>query len=276
MAPIGQEPKHSTAVHHGSDGSVNGTMNDAENGTVFHHPQYPTSDQQQQGYKGTGGGVSRFITPGGNPVDTSNPAFPIYHRRFGNPSPLGLLGFGATTFILSMYNVRTRNITHPNVVLGMALGYGGLVQLIAGIQEWACGNTFAATAFSSYGGFWLSYGTLYIPFFEVSGESLPLTWSIAGNADDDSRLWKQRRIRQRGRYLPRRLGHRHPALLHRYPQILHRSLIPLLLPGRHLLAALRRRARILCQLHQGRRRVRYSHGGHCGVHRPGGSVDQGH
>jgi len=168
MAPIGQEPKHSTAVHHGSDGSVNGTMNDAENGTVFHHPQYPTSDQQQQGYKGTGGGVSRFITPGGNPVDTSNPAFPIYHRRFGNPSPLGLLGFGATTFILSMYNVRTRNITHPNVVLGMALGYGGLVQLIAGIQEWACGNTFAATAFSSYGGFWLSYGTLYIPFFEVS------------------------------------------------------------------------------------------------------------
>lgn len=81
MAPIGQEPKHSTAVRHGSDGSVNGTMNDAENGTVFHHPQYPTSDQQQQGYKGTGGGVSRFITPGGNPVDTSNPAFPIYHRR---------------------------------------------------------------------------------------------------------------------------------------------------------------------------------------------------
>ena len=51
--------------------------------------------------------------------------------------------FAATTFVLSMYNVQTRGITHPNVVLGMALGYGGLVQLIAGIEEWACGNTFA-------------------------------------------------------------------------------------------------------------------------------------
>jgi len=55
----------------------------------------------------------------------------------------------------------------PNVVLGMALGYGGLVQLIAGIEEFVCGNTFAATAFSSYGGFWFSFGTLYIPQFGV-------------------------------------------------------------------------------------------------------------
>jgi succinate-acetate transporter protein len=52
----------------------------------------------------------------------------------------------------------------------MALGYGGLVQLIAGIEEWACGNTFGATAFASYGGFWLSFATLYIPQFEVTGE----------------------------------------------------------------------------------------------------------
>lgn len=39
-----------------------------------------------------------------------------------------------------MYNVSVRGIAHPNVVLGMALGYGGLVQLIAGVEEWACGN----------------------------------------------------------------------------------------------------------------------------------------
>lgn len=69
------------------------------------------------------------------------------------------MGFGATTFVLSMYNIQTRGITTPNVVLGMALGYGGLVQLIAGIQEFVCGNTFAATAFASYGGFWLSFGS---------------------------------------------------------------------------------------------------------------------
>jgi hypothetical protein len=39
----------------------------------------------------SGGAISRFITPGGNPMDTSQPAFPIYHRKFGNPAPLGLL-----------------------------------------------------------------------------------------------------------------------------------------------------------------------------------------
>lgn len=43
----------------------------------------------------------------------------------------------------------------PNVVVGLALGYGGLVQLLAGMWEFASGNTFAATAFSSYGGFWI-------------------------------------------------------------------------------------------------------------------------
>lgn len=120
------------------------------------------------GYQGSGGAVSRFITPGGNPIDNSQPAFPVYHRKFANPAPLGLLGFAATTFVLSMYNVKARNIGHPNVVLGMALGYGGLVQLIAGVEEWACGNTFGATAFSSYGGFWFSFAALYIPQFGIA------------------------------------------------------------------------------------------------------------
>lgn len=48
-----------------------------------------------------------------------------------------------------MYNVKARNIGHPNVVLGMALGYGGLVQLIAGVEEWACGNVRLQTGFFS-------------------------------------------------------------------------------------------------------------------------------
>jgi len=120
-----------------------------------------------EGYT-NGAQVGRFITPGGNPIDTTQPAFPVFHRRLANPSPLGLMAFGATTFILSMFNVQARGITTPNVVLGMALGYGGLVQLIAGIQEFVCGNTFAATAFSSYGGFWLSFATFYIPQLGVT------------------------------------------------------------------------------------------------------------
>jgi len=118
-------------------------------------------------YDGSQGSVARFITPGGNPIDNSQPAFPVFHRKFANPAPLGLLGFGATTFILSMYNVQARGITTPNVVLGMALGYGGLVQLLARMWEFAAGNTFGATAFSSYGGFWFSFAALYIPQFQI-------------------------------------------------------------------------------------------------------------
>lgn len=119
------------------------------------------------GYHGTGGPMTRFITPGGHPMDTSQPAFPVFHRKFGNPAPLGLISFAATTFLLSLFNVSARGVTVHNVILGMALGYGGLCQIIVGIEEWACGNTFGATAFCSYGGFWLSFAALYIPQFEV-------------------------------------------------------------------------------------------------------------
>lgn len=79
------------------------------------------------------------------------------HRKFANPGPLGLCAFALTTFVLSLINVQTRGLTHPNIVLGLAFGYGGLVQLLAGMWEFAVGNTFGATALSSYGGFWISY-----------------------------------------------------------------------------------------------------------------------
>ncbi|EKM60316.1 uncharacterized protein PHACADRAFT_246175 [Phanerochaete carnosa HHB-10118-sp] len=84
-------------------------------------------------------------------------------RRLGNPGPLGLFSFASTTMILSWYNSGIRGINVPNVVVGMALAVGGLVQLLAGMWEFACGNTFGATAFSSYGGFWMSFACLYLP-----------------------------------------------------------------------------------------------------------------
>lgn len=90
-----------------------------------------------------------------NPT-TSAPA----NRKFGNPGPLGLCAFALTTFVLSLVNLRTRGVSHPNIVTGLALGYGGLVQLLAGMWEFAVGNTFGATALSSYGGFWISYGII--------------------------------------------------------------------------------------------------------------------
>ncbi|KAI0364895.1 FUN34 transmembrane protein [Pilatotrama ljubarskyi] len=86
-----------------------------------------------------------------------------YYRRLGDPGPLGLYGFAATTFILSMYNVQARGILTPNVVVGMALFVGGLAQFVAGMWEFATANTFAATAFTMYGGFWMSFATIFLP-----------------------------------------------------------------------------------------------------------------
>jgi len=83
--------------------------------------------------------------------------------RIANPSPLGLFSFASTTFILSLYNVQARGITTPNVVVGMAVFCGGLAQLLAGMWEFPKGNVFGATAFTSYGAFWMSYATILLP-----------------------------------------------------------------------------------------------------------------
>lgn len=81
-------------------------------------------------------------------------------RKFANPAPLGLCGFALTTFVLSLVNVQTRGVTTPNIVVGLAYVYGGLVQILAGMWEMAVGNTFGATALSSFGGFWISFAII--------------------------------------------------------------------------------------------------------------------
>jgi succinate-acetate transporter protein len=78
-----------------------------------------------------------------------------------DPAPLGLAGFAATTFILSMMNANLVNFGKGlPVVLGVALAYGGIAQLVAGIWEFRTGNTFGAVAFCSYGTFWISFFVL--------------------------------------------------------------------------------------------------------------------
>jgi len=88
--------------------------------------------------------------------------------RIANPGALGLFSFASTTFILSLYNVNARGVAVPNVVVGMACFCGGLAQLLAGMWEFPRGNVFGATAFTSYGAFWMSYATLLIPNFGVA------------------------------------------------------------------------------------------------------------
>lgn len=88
-------------------------------------------------------------------------------HKFGNPAPLGLCGFALTTFVLSMFNARAQGIRTPNVVVGLAMFYGGLAQFVAGVWEIALENTFGGLALCSYGSFWLSFGAIYIPWFGI-------------------------------------------------------------------------------------------------------------
>jgi succinate-acetate transporter protein len=78
--------------------------------------------------------------------------------KIANPGPLGLLGFGVTTLLLSLVNSNLlgTNLT-ADAVLPLALIFGGGAQLLAGMWEFHAGNTFGATAFTGFGAFWVSF-----------------------------------------------------------------------------------------------------------------------
>src|SRR3989339_883847 len=77
-----------------------------------------------------------------------------------NPAPLGLMGFGMTTVLLNIHNAGFYPM--DSMILAMGIFYGGIAQIIAGIMEWKKGNTFATTAFISYGSFWLTLAGLIV------------------------------------------------------------------------------------------------------------------
>jgi len=113
------------------------------------------------------------------PVQPKEPQF----RKFGDPAPLALFTGALTLFILGLLNLNTRGVSEVSVVVGMAYGYSGFVQVFAGMWEFARGSknpmnfspcwnhsahvitcestdTFTATVFSSLGGFWISFALL--------------------------------------------------------------------------------------------------------------------
>ncbi len=81
-------------------------------------------------------------------AEETRPVLPV-----ADPAPLGLAAFALTTFVLSAHNAGWA----PELIfVGLAFFYGGLAQFAAGMWEFKNRNTFGATAFSSYGAFWLS------------------------------------------------------------------------------------------------------------------------
>jgi uncharacterized protein len=98
-----------------------------------------------------------------------------------NPAPLGLSAFALTTFVLSTFNAGLL-LTGEPIVLGLALFYGGLTQFCAGMWEFKTGNTFGATAFSSYGAFWIAFGVLIFPFFGKAPDGTYISLATIANS----------------------------------------------------------------------------------------------
>ena len=78
----------------------------------------------------------------------------------GNPAPMGLLGFGMTTVLLNLHNAGLYELN--SMIIGMGIFVGGIMQIIAGVQEWKKNNTFGATAFTAYGSFWISLVAIWL------------------------------------------------------------------------------------------------------------------
>ena len=95
-----------------------------------------------------------------------------------NPAALGLGGFALTTFLLSVHNAMGATREPLLVFFGFAIFYGGLAQFCAGMWEFKAGNTFGATAFSTYGAFWMG----------VAGTVVLVLWGKLAATDVTSTL----------------------------------------------------------------------------------------
>ncbi|GAQ07142.1 acetate permease A [Aspergillus lentulus] len=152
----------------GPDNTINGSP---ENATAPQLTSQMTHEEHEVAKAAARFGYGPLAKP--NPTEYNLPPFggefqpglykSVEKRKFANPAPLGLCAFALTTFVLSCINMGARDITAPNIVVALAFGYGGLVQLLAGMWEMAVGNTFGATALSSYGGFWISFAIVLTP-----------------------------------------------------------------------------------------------------------------
>jgi len=81
----------------------------------------------------TGNGVHHHDYTGPQGMIHPGQFKPFEHRKYANPAPLGLCAFALTTFVLSCINMHARDVSVPHVAVPLAFGYGGLVQLLAGM-----------------------------------------------------------------------------------------------------------------------------------------------
>jgi uncharacterized protein len=110
-------------------------------------------------------------------------AAPAASAAWGNSAPLGLAAFAITTFMLSMINAKLMPAAIEPVVFGVALMFGGLAQLIAGIIQFRIGNAFTGVLFTTFGAFWLSlYAIAEFFLKDIVGPTTPATMALRGQA----------------------------------------------------------------------------------------------
>jgi uncharacterized protein len=99
---------------------------------------------------------------------------PVAASPVADPAPLGLAGFALTTFLLSAFNAGWMTKASGLAWLSYALAYGGIAQLLAGMWEFRNRNVFGATAFGSYGSFWIGL-FFYVQLYGAKFLARPLT-----------------------------------------------------------------------------------------------------
>ena len=106
-------------------------------------------------------------------------------NKLANMSPLGLFAFAITTANLQVRHMLDASDAATGIAVGAAFGFGGLIQLIAGLFNATRGQTFGGVAFCSYGGFWLSFAvheclvrTYVFPRNDVAESSMLFMWGI--------------------------------------------------------------------------------------------------
>ncbi|CAB4253737.1 similar to Saccharomyces cerevisiae YDR384C ATO3 Plasma membrane protein, regulation pattern suggests a possible role in export of ammonia from the cell [Maudiozyma barnettii] len=111
---------------------------------------------------------------GTNPYVNAYPPAPSNRRVLGNPVPLGLASFSLSCLTLSLCNANVRGVTNVKVLISLFMFFGGAIELFAGLLCFVTGDTYAMTVFSSFGGFWISWGCINTDQFH----------SITGYGDD--------------------------------------------------------------------------------------------
>jgi uncharacterized protein len=110
------------------------------------------------------------------PAETATPEV-VAAPPVADPAPLGLAAFALTTFLLSVANAGWMKNASGAAWLGYAFAYGGLAQLLAGMWEFKNRNVFGATAFSTYGGFWIGLG-LWAKFVPATAAGKDVGWIL--------------------------------------------------------------------------------------------------